>query len=555
MNQANIELDVEVQMRDGTVLRADVYRPAAPGAYPVLIQRTPYHKQSPGQSLMFDVLAAVKRGFIVVQQDTRGRFESEGQWLPWAYERQDGYDTVLWARSLPGSNGKVGMFGGSFTGQTQWTTAIAQPPGLAAIAPQLTWSDPANGLMFRGGAVELGLNTVWGLGTSVAQLPKIIEDPDKLVAELATVIGDLDSLATKGYWDLPVAQLPVLTRTGQPDVGVRRALLDFDTTDECRVAGKHDQVNVPSLNIGGWYDVFQQGTLDNFAAMRARGVPARLVVGPWGHDPLFMFGQVGEINFGMMSMVAPGARTMTDLQLDFFDEHLRDTSSAPADKAPVQIFVMGINQWRDEQQWPLERARDTPLYLQPSGCAAFDEPAGEPSHTDYIYDPADPVPTCGGNLAMAPEFPAGPRDQWKVESRSDVLVFTTPVLTEDLEITGRVKAVLYAATDGPTTDWVVRLCDVDEHGTSYNIVDGIARVTTEPGRVDRTEIDLWSTSIVIKAGHRLRVHVTSSNFPRWDRNPNTDAEVDHPDNFRVASQQIYHDSEHPSHLVLPIVPS
>lgn len=554
MSQISIDLNVEVPMRDGTILRADVYRPAAPGSYPVLIQRTPYDRTGSLNVLTFDALTAVKRNYIVVQQDTRGRFGSEGEWLPWAYEQQDGYDTVVWASRLPGSNGKVGMFGGSYTGQTQWATALTKPPGLAAIAPQITWSDPADGLMFRGGAVELGLNGWWTLLQNLSQLPKVIAEPGDLLAALGTTVHDFDSLPTEGYWGLPAGQLPALTRAGLPDIGVQRGLQDPETTEECRVAGHHDQVSVPSLNIGGWYDVFGQGTLDNYVAMQERGVPTRLVVGPWTHVSFFNFGQIGDRNFGMMSAVAPGAATMTDFQLDWFEHHLRDGSDTEDPSAPVLIFVMGINQWREEQSWPLARAVATPLYLHDDGALSFDEPTHEQSHTEFVYDPADPAPTCGGNLVMSSQFPPGPKDQAAVESRPDVLVFTTPVLTEDLEITGRVTAELFAATDGPTTDWVVTLCDVDENGTSHNIVDGIRRVTTEPGRIDATEIDLWSTSIVIKAGHRIRVQVASSNFPRWDRNPNTDIDVDDPSKFRVAHQTIHHDAQRPSRLMLPVIP-
>ena len=220
----------------------------------------------------------------------------------------------------------------------------------------------------------------------------------------------------------------------------------------------------------------------------------------------------------------------------------------------MQIFVMGINQWRDEQEWPLQRAVATPLYLHSEGRLSFEAPVEQESHTGFTYDPADPVPTCGGNLVMSTQFPAGPKDQAAIENRPDVLVFSSPVLDEDLEITGRVTANLFAATDGPTTDWVVKLCDVDENGVSLNIVDGISRVTTEPERIDKNEVDLWSTSIVIKAGHRLRVHVTSSNFPRWDRNLNTDVGGDDPTKFRVAQQIIYHDALRLSHLVLPVIP-
>lgn len=287
--------------------------------------------------------------------------------------------------------------------------------------------------------------------------------------------------------------------------------------------------------------------------MRQHGIASQLVMGPWNHMhiPVLDNGHIGERNFGLGSIVPPGPDSLTDLQLDFFDTHLRDHSESPASQTPVRIFVMGANQWRDEQEWPLARALPTALYLQADKQLSFATPTVAAAQTEFTYDPRDPVLTCGGGLVMSNDFPPGPKDQKSVEDREDVLVFTTDVLTEDLEITGRVSAVVHVATDAPTTDWVVRLCDVDEHGTSFNIVDGITRIETTPGRIDEIHVDLWSTSIVIKAGHRLRAHVTSSNFPRWDRNTNTGD----PTVMRPARQTIHHDSEHPSHLLLPVIPS
>lgn len=558
MNQVAIEFDVPVPMRDGVILRADVYRPTGAGPWPVLLQRTPYDKSSPLAAAQLDLLEAVRRGYIVVQQDTRGRFASEGEWLPWAYEHEDGYDTVEWAATLPGSNGKVGMFGGSYTGNTQWSAAVAGAPGLKAIAPQITWCEPADGIFFRGGAIEHGLNIFWSLMVSLGQLPKVAADTEELFARLGAAITDFDRLAETTYWELPSGASPVLARTNLPDIGVARALRDPASTAEARVAGRHGEVAVPSLNVAGWYDVFLQGTIDNYLAAREQGHTTRLIVGPWDHyhDMNPRPERIGEVNFGLASVAPPlGDATMTGIQLDWFDRFL---PGHPADKEPdtgVDLFVMGVNQWRHEPQWPLERARDTEFFLHPGDRLSTSAPAQQDSASSYDYDPADPVPTTGGPLVMASAYPSGPLDQQRVESRADVLVFTSDPLTEDLEITGRVTASLFAATDGPSTDWVVRLCDVDEQGTSLNIVDGITRVRTESGRVDEHEIDLWSTSIVIKAGHRLRVQVTSSNFPRWDRNLNTGEDPAVATEHRIAHQQIFHDATRPSRLILPVVPA
>lgn len=373
---------------------------------------------------------------------------------------------------------------------------------------------------------------------------------------MATTLRDFDELAVRTYWELPAADLPAIIRTGLPDIGVRRALDDPATSEESRVDGHHAKVTVPSLNVAGWYDIFQQGSLDNYVAMRANGVASRLVVGPWHHYSVHGLsgGQTGEVNFGVSSCAPPGTASMTDLQLSWFDHSLKDAPVPEETTSGVQIFVMGINEWRSEDTWPLARANNTALYLRQGASLTTSPPAETSATTPYVYDPADPTPTCGGAHLTTNEFPPGPADQARIEQRQDVLVFTSEPLTEGLEVTGRVRAVLFASTDGPSTDWVVRLCDVDEAGVSRNVVDGIVRVQTEPGQVAEHEIDLWSTSIVFKAGHRLRVHVTSSNFPRWDRNLNTGAPALEATQIGVAQQQIFHDHTRPSCLILPVIP-
>jgi putative CocE/NonD family hydrolase len=556
MQEIRIELDVPATMRDGTVLRANVFRPVGEGPFPVLVTRHPYDKNL-FESGYLDFKTLVRAGYIVVSQDTRGRFTSDGEWLPWKYEREDGYDTVEWAASLPGSNGKVGMFGGSYLGSTQWSAAIAGAPHLVAIAPATTWADPDNGLVLRGGAIELGLNTSWGLMTALGQIPKAGLDPDDMIKRLMATISDYDALATQTYWQLPAGAQPALAASGQPDLGLTRALADPATLEESRVSSRYDEINVPSLGFAGWYDVFLQGDLDNYVGQRARGRAARLVIGPWHHESLvtpLLGGQVGEVNFGLSALL-PGGQPVTDIHREWYDHWLKDEPATEAHQSGVLLFVMGINQWRAEDDWPLARAADVALHLTQDATLSWEAPTIDQAHSAYTYDPADPVTTRGGNLVMATDFPAGPFDQRNTEARDDVLVFTTEPLEEDLEITGRVHATLFASTDGPSTDWVVRLCEVDDNGVSRNIVDGISRVHTEPGRVDEVAIDLWSTSVVIRAGHRLRVHVTSSNFPRWDRNLNTGEPVTAGITTRVAQQRVYHDRSRPSRIVLPVVPN
>ncbi|MFE2219394.1 CocE/NonD family hydrolase [Streptomyces canus] len=556
MRQIEIEFDVPVPMRDGTVLRADVYRPAGEGPFPVIVQRTPYDKSVSVADVLLDFRLAARNGYIVVNQDTRGRAVSDGEWVPWKYEREDGYDTIEWAASLPGSNGKVGMVGGSYLGSTQWSAAISGAPHLVAITPSITWADPADGLLFRGGAIELGVNALWGAVTALGQYPKEGLPVEELMGRIGAAMADIDDLATVGYRELPSGNLPLIVRTGQPDLGVTRALADPATLAESRVSDHYAKLELPSLNIAGWYDIFGQGSLDNYTGMRAHGRVARLIVGPWHHsltvsDTLGP-GKVGEVNFGLAA-AGPFGKPLPDVHLEWLDHWLKDGPATSAHESGVMIFVMGVNQWRLEEDWPLARARDTSLYLGEDAALSWESPTDENAESEFTYDPADPVITRGGNLVMSSEFPAGAFDQRVTEERDDVLVFTTPPLEADVEVTGHVYATLFAATDGPSTDWVVRLCDVDENGVSRNIVDGITRVKTDPSRIDEIEVDLWSTSNVFKAGHRIRVQVTSSNFPRWDRNLNTGEPETEGTTTRVAQQRIFHDRSRPSHIRLPIV--
>lgn len=557
MLDVTIEHDVPATMRDGVVLRADVYRPSADGPWPVLLARLPYGKNLPMLAGVMDPVGKARRGFLVVVQDTRGRYSSDGEWEPWTYEMDDGYDTVRWAAALPGSNGSVGMYGPSYLGNTQWMAALAKPPELKAISPMVTWSEPDDGLFARGGALELGITVPWSLMQGAdTLLRRHADDPMAQGQALMALVGDNDAVAGTTYWELPAGRHPVFERHGIPELGFERSRREPGWSDSCRVAGRQAEVDLPSLHTGGWYDIFCQGTLDNYTAMRAAGRPAKLVIGPWSHTGTM--GYLGDVNFGMAaSTELLGFRgRFADLELGWFRQWLTpDEGPAQPELPPVLLFVMGVNQWREEQEWPLARAVDTDLFLRSGNRLAFDAPeAGEGTGT-YTYDPADPVPTTGGALLMSNEFPAGPFDQARVEARPDVLVYTTDPLAEDLEVTGRVRAHLTAATDAPTTDWVVRLCDVDTEGVSRNLVDGIVRAVATPGEFTEQVVDLWSTSHVFLAGHRIRVQVTSSNFPRWDRNLNTGEPLDQGTDSRPAHQEIAHDIARPSRIVLPVIPA
>jgi uncharacterized protein len=525
----------------------------------VLLVRLPYDKNLPLFAALLDPVGVARRGFIVVVQDTRGRFASDGEWDPWTCEADDGYDTVRWAAALPGSNGSVGMFGASYFAHTAWMAALTKPPELKAISPRIAWSDPDDGLFARGGAYELGIDVPWslvqGIDTLMRRHP---EDPAALGQALVPLIGDLDAVSDETYWELPTGPHPVFQRHGIQEIGFNRSRRDPDwSAAACCVAGRQAEIQIPSLHTGGWYDIFCQGTLDNYAATHAGGHPANLIMGPWSH--LGTTGYLGDVNFGAAANIdVMGFRgRFADLELDWLRRWLAPEEDAPPrpELPPVLIFVMGINQWREELEWPLTRAVGTDLFLRAGGLLSFDAPENDDRIDTFTYDPEDPVPTTGGALLMSNEYRPGPLDQARVEARPDVLVYTTQPLTADLEVTGRIRAHLTAATDAPTTDWIVRLCDVDTDGVSWNIQDGIVRVVAPPDQFAEQVIDLWSTSYVFRAGHRIRVQVTSSNFPRWDRNLNTGEPTGEGSRSRRARQQIAHDADRPSRVVLPVIPA
>jgi putative CocE/NonD family hydrolase len=560
---------VAVPMRDSVTLRANVYRPPE-GRWPVLLTRLPYGKDLPLGTAGLDPVQAARRGYVVVVQDTRGRFTSEGAWNPFEGEGPDGADTVEWAAAQPYSNGQVAMYGMSYFGFTQWIAALEQPPALKAMVPSVTWCDPLNGLAFRGGAIELGLQAHWGLQMGFDVLSKQQHaNPSALGAAIASLAHEIDELGPSGYASLPLSDFAPLRRQPMLQRFFEQVHRPLDRTflDPITIAGKHARVQVPTFNMGGWYDIFLGDTLANFSAMRQLGRPTKLLVGPWSHGEQGVL--VGDLNFGFGSQLG-FINLQSDfgrLQLRWFDHWLKNLDNGVLAEPPVRLFVMGANEWRDEHEWPLARALPTPHYLHADRALTTDSPAREPPDR-YTYDPADPVPTCGGALLIAREFRGGPRDQRAVEARPDVLTYSTPPLEHDLEVTGPVHVELWACSSAPDTDFVARLVDVYPDGRAYNLTDGIIRARyrdgaivpeslLEPNTPTRFMIDLWATSNVFKAGHRVRLQVTSSNFPRWDRNPNTGHPIgaDGHSDLRPATQTILHDADHPSHIVLPVIPT
>jgi uncharacterized protein len=555
-----IEHDVPVKMRDRAILRADVYRPRADGKFPVLLVRTPYNKTN---EMPFGAKAAA-HGYVVVAQDTRGRYASEGEWYPFKYESQDGYDTVEWAASLPYSDGKVGMYGGSYVGATQYLAAIANPPHLAGIFPTVTASNYHDGWTYQGGAFEQWFNESWTTGLAQNTLERRVD----------TSGGALD-----GTRVLPLTSYAVLTAVSQtglaPYFGDWLAHPDYDSYwKQWSIEAHYGDIHVPVYSSGAWYDIFLRGTLRNYMQLKtAAGSDAarhtqRLIVFVGGHAGGWESPKVGAVDFGPKLPIDLDALT-----LRWYDWLLKGENNGMENEKPVKIFVMGKNEWRDEADWPLARAVNTRYYLHSSGTTnglAGDgtlnttEPAAE-KHDRYVYDPDDPVPTIGGPLCCgALPTGIGPEDQRAAEDRKDVLVYTTPAFTKDTEVTGPVLLDLYVSTSAVDTDFTGKLVDVWPNGFAQNLTEGILRLRyrnsqekpelANPGEVYRVTLDLVGTSDVFLPGHRLRLEVSSSNFPRFDRNLNTGDVQALGTTMTKATNVIYHDRSHPSALIVPIVP-
>ncbi len=556
--EVTIEHGVAAKMRDGVVLRADIYRPKGQGKFPVLLQRTPYDRRN---EVDFGLKAAA-RGYVVIIQDVRGRFGSEGEWYPFKHESKDGYDTVEWAASLPYSNGKVGMFGGSYVGATQMLTAIASPPHLAGICPFVTASNYHNGWTYQGGAFEQWFNESWTSGLAQNTL-------DRRVGENANALRWISVLPLTDY---PLFVQPE-TSTLAPYFRDWLAHPDYDDYwKQWSIEEHFPNVKVPVLHIAAWYDIFLGGSLRNYLGIKAQGGSEaarddqRLLVIIGGHAGSGR--KIGAVDFGPTADL-----DMDEVQLRWYDHLLKGLDNGVEKEKPVKIFVMGKNQWREEDAWPPSHVRETRYYLHSSGKAnslggdgSLSTAAPESESSDqYAYDPSDPAPTDGGPLCCDPwHLPAGPRDQRPIENRDDVLVYTTPAFDTDFEVTGPVGVDLYASSSAVDTDFTAKLVDVWPNGFAQNLTEGIVRARyrnspekpefMNPNEVYKFSIDLWATSNVFLKGHRLRLEISSSNFPRFDRNLNTGEEQGRSTHWVKATNWVYHDRDHPSALVLPIAP-
>jgi putative CocE/NonD family hydrolase len=563
------EHNAAIPMRDGVVMRAEVYRPARSGPFPVLLVRTPYGEP---MSRGVPVLPAIDAGFAVVLQHCRGTGTSDGDFAPFASEADDGVDTIEWCAGQAWSNGLVGMYGPSYLGMVQFAAAVSAPSALRCLLPTVTPADYFGGLVYRQGALQLGQLLGWYTLKSAQTLTYRAAAGEDISADMPALLAHMTSMAAD-YDHLPARDAPAVSQI----MPTWQQWLDHEERDEfwrdLSYAASRDRITAPALHVGGWFDLFLGGTLDNFMTLRESAATEHarrnqaLVIGPWTHAD--QTGVAGELHFGLLASAQ--AIQLEQLQLTFLRRFVAEGQTELAGSR-VKLFVMGDNVWRDEDDWPLARTQWTRWYLHSGGGLSAAPPGAGALPSKFSFDPRDPVPTVGGATLISGgpgggiSWIGGPRDQRVIGTRPDVLVFTSEELPEDLEVTGPLRVTLNAATSAADTDFTAKLVDVWPDGRAMGVADGIVRARfrdgsglsrpVTAGRVESYEIDLMATSQVFKAGHRVRVDISSSNFPCFDRNPGNGARAataTH-DDFVVAEQTICHDAGLPSYITLPVIP-
>ena len=556
-------------MRDGTVLRTDVFRPAEQErTLPVILMRMPYGKSQAQTQVYGHPITYAQTGYIVAVQDTRGRGRSDGDFYPFLNEMDDGYDTVEWAAQLEGSSGRVGMYGFSYAGATQLFAAVTAPPHLTCIAPATTGGNCYEGWIYRGGALSLAFAVSWGLKLSFQDALK------KGDMKRARALKEAQGSPGRYFDHLPPSSISLLN---EDDCPYFQDWLSHPTYDSYwqrwSIESLYDRVQVPTLHIGGWYDFFKDGTISNFIGIRNAGNvhPDRnhLLMGPWYHMPWPSI--LNGHDFG------PDAKNDIDrIQLRWFDRWLKDiVIQEPTENDPseVRVFTMGRNRWESYSDWPPRDASEMIMYLNGHGPANSLDGAGtltneapvDETQDIFTYDPWSPVQSVGGHSCCVPGLtPMGPKDQRPVESHPQVLVYDSAALSEEVVVAGPVTARLWVATSAVDTDFVAKLVDVWPDGQAINICEGILRMSyrdgyerpslLEPWRVYEVEVDLGHTCNVFLPAHRIRLEVTSSCYPHWDRNLNTGVhgEIEEDADVQLATQIVFRGPDRPSLLMLPV---
>ncbi len=526
--------DISIPMPDGAILFADHYLPRSSGEYPTILIRSPYGRSTRqstfGMVLEFSAHRFAERGYHVIVQDVRGRFDSQGEFTPFINEHDDGLSTIQWITQQDWYNGKLGMWGGSYLGLVQWAIA-ADSPHISALVPSITGSSLRD-VIFPDDAIDLGLMMRW------LTLLKLLHDYEsKSLLTASPILLKAESVIAPTFTQLPVGELDRQI-AGEP-LAFYQDWLERESADnvfwsELRKASDVSQVNVPAHLISGWYDFFLRPLLIDYAQLKAAGASPYLTIGPWHH-----FSEIGS---------------MTDLShgLTWFDAHLKGDASRLRQK-PVRIYVMETDEWREFEDWP-PPAHTRPYYLHANGHLMTIPSNEEQSATHYCYDPTDPTPAVGGTQFG---FGGGKRDNRILEARNDVITFSSDPLSTPLEIIGPVTATLYVRSSNEYTDFFARLCDVHSSGQSFNVCDGLFRITPGKSRCNRgdcqeVEIDMWATAWRFLPGHRLRLIVSSGAHPRWNRNPGTGDATIIASRLIPAQQTVFHDRNHFSQISLPI---
>lgn len=542
---------VPVSMPDGVHLATDVYLPTEGTTFPVVLFRTPYGKT--GQKWFGEILAP--DGYAVVIQDVRGQVGSEGTFHPFVNERKDGLATLEWIARQPWCDGNIGMFGSSYPGFCALVLAPSQHPNLKAILQISGWGD-SQSFVTPGGAMDLMFSLAWSLATQIHG---------------SGSFSDYD-------WPNVFSRTPVrdITRL----IGVKSPVWQFMVHDwiedashyKASIAQEYDKIATPILHLTGWNDFLARHTLDVYENVAESSKPPfqKLIVGPWGHDQYWSSRRtkIGDEDFGPES---PLGDRLDAIILHWFDHWLKGDDNSVTKEKPVRLFVMGPNKWRTFDRYPPSSVVFKKLYLDSDGDARTLSGNGRLSMTPpvrggldtFVYDPNNPVPTLGGIHFHHFDDNLGPRDQRPVEKRQDVLVYTSHPLEEDWELVGPLRAVLYASSQGRSTDFTAKLVAVRPDGYARIIEDGIKRgpdlgkgqqsVVMSPGKVYPFTVDLGDTGILVPKGHRLRVEVSSSNFPKFTRNSNTGEVPELATKLRKVKQEIVHSSEYPSHFLVPIL--
>ncbi|MBW2622572.1 MAG: CocE/NonD family hydrolase [Deltaproteobacteria bacterium] len=568
-----VDRDVPLEMRDGVILRADVFRPDDGRKYPAIVVRTPYDKLTGGNSDYLSPMNAAMAGYAFVVQDVRGRYTSGGEFATDRPPGWDGYDTIEGLAAEPWCDGNVGMMGGSFVGALQWQTAMENPPHLKAMAPSICTSGPLSETRMAG-CVELEQGISWFAGMAVDMLDRM-EQQGKDVAKARETLDHARFNLEEVYNYLPINEIPHFQFEGLAGAFGERMKPDFSRfkTEE-DLSWDYGKVHVPCLHASGWYDLFGAGLFTNFNEMREKGGSDRarqgqhLICGPWIHGRSSLFSYTGGLHFGPAASWAGGL--IQERHVAFFDEYLKgmDSIFVPA----IRYFVMGLNRWKEADSWPLPQTDWQRFYLHGQGRAntaagngllTRDEPVSEPPDR-FIYDPMFPVPTRGGNILPSGTLVPGPFDQTLIERREDVLCYTSPECREPFEVTGPLTLHLFASTSVKDTDFTVKLVDIYPDGSAYNVAEGCIRAQYResvlapreivPGEVYEYTINMGATSIQFGKGHRLRIDVSSSNFPRIDRNMNTGNPFGEDREGIPAMQTVFHDHTYPSYIDLPVIP-